>query len=162
DITELKNLELMRKDFVANVSHELKTPITSIKGFAETLLDGAMDEEKSKKDFLEIIYQESDRLQLLIEDLLTLSNLERDVFELTCSTVDISMLLEEITPIINQQSLKHHVDYTVEADDNLTVQADKEKLKQVIINLVDKDRKSTRLNSSHVSISYAVFCLKKN
>lgn len=137
DITELKNLELMRKDFVANVSHELKTPITSIKGFAETLLDGAMNEEKSKRDFLEIIYQESDRLQLLIEDLLTLSNLERDGFELTCSTVDISMLLEEITPIINQQSLKHHVDYIVEADDNLTVQADKEKLKQVIINLVD-------------------------
>src|SRR5699024_215781 len=97
DITELKNLELMRKDFVANVSHELKTPITSIKGFAETLLDGAMDEEKSKKDFLEIIYQESDRLQLLIEDLLTLSNLERDGFELTISTLDISMLLEEIT-----------------------------------------------------------------
>src|SRR5690625_7583178 len=96
-----------------------------------------MNEEKSKRDFLEIIYQESDRLQLLIEDLLTLSNLERDGFELTCSTVDISMLLEEITPIINQQSLKHHVDYTVEADDNLTVQADKEKLKQVIINLVD-------------------------
>src|SRR5690625_7187234 len=96
-----------------------------------------MNEEKSKRDFLEIIYQESDRLQLLIEDLLTLSNLERDGFELTCSTVDRSMLLEEITPIINQQSFKHHVDYIVEADDNLTVQADKEKLKQDIINLMD-------------------------
>lgn len=137
DITELKNLELMRKDFVANVSHELKTPITSIKGFSETLLDGAMDEEKSKKNFLEIIYQESDRLQLLIEDLLTLSNLERDGFKLTRSTVDISMLLEEITPMINHQARKHDLHLTVEVDDNLTVQADKEKLKQVIINLVN-------------------------
>src|SRR5690625_7609102 len=95
-----------------------------------------MNEEKSKRDFLEIIYQESDRLQLLIEDLLTLSNLERDGFELTCSTVDISMLLEEITPIINQQSLKNHVDYIFEADDNLTVQAEKYNLRQIIIKLV--------------------------
>lgn len=146
DITELKNLELMRKDFVANVSHELKTPITSIKGFAETLLDGAMDEEKSKGKFLEIIYQESNRLQLLIEDLLTLSRLERDGFHLVKSTVDIPMLLDEIVPMMRHQAEKHHIYFKVKMDEGLTVQADSEKLKQVIINLLNNAISYTPLN----------------
>src|SRR5690606_22134425 len=70
DITELVRLEEVRKDFVANVSHELRTPITSIKGFTETLLDGAMNEPVIMKEFLGIIQKESDRLHLLIDDLL--------------------------------------------------------------------------------------------
>ncbi len=65
DITEIKNLEKMRKDFVANVSHELKTPITSIKGFSETLLDGAMNNKETLEYFLSIILKESDRLQII-------------------------------------------------------------------------------------------------
>src|SRR5690625_4846942 len=78
DITEFKNLEVMRKDFVANVSHELKTPITSIRGFAETLLDGAAKDKEARTQFLNIIFDESKRIQLLIEDLLILSKLEKD------------------------------------------------------------------------------------
>src|SRR5690606_34008071 len=76
DISDLKRLEQMRKDFVANVSHELRTPITSIKGFAETLLDGAMNDREVLQEFLTIILNESDRLQVLIQDLLDLSKME--------------------------------------------------------------------------------------
>ena len=72
DVTETKQLEQMRKDFVANVSHELKTPITSIKGFSETLLDGAIDDKEALTQFLSIILKESIRLETLIQDLLDL------------------------------------------------------------------------------------------
>jgi two-component system, OmpR family, phosphate regulon sensor histidine kinase PhoR len=78
DITRVKKLEQVRKDFVANVSHELKTPVTSIKGFTETLLDGAIDDKDTAHRFLEIIEAQSSRLMNIIEDLLTLSHLEQE------------------------------------------------------------------------------------
>ena len=76
--TELERLEQVRKDFVSNVSHELKTPITSITGFTETLLDGAIDDKQTSIHFLEIIKSQSKRLSAIIEDLLSLSRLEKD------------------------------------------------------------------------------------
>lgn len=78
DITKLKKLEHMRKDFVANVSHELRTPITSIKGFAETLLDGAKNNPESLDMFLNIMLDESNRIQSLVQDLLELSKIEQN------------------------------------------------------------------------------------
>ncbi|KHF28808.1 Alkaline phosphatase synthesis sensor protein PhoR [Anoxybacillus sp. BCO1] len=96
DITELKKLEQMRKDFVANVSHELKTPITSIKGFAETLLDGAMHDAQTLEYFLTIILKESERLQHLIQDLLDLSKIEQQGFTLNISVVDLYDVLKEV------------------------------------------------------------------
>jgi len=77
DITRLKNLERIRKDFVANVSHELKTPVTSIRGFIETLREGAIDDPVDSRRFLEILDQQSSRLGAIIEDLLTVSRLEQ-------------------------------------------------------------------------------------
>ena len=76
DVTRLKRLEAVRRDFVANVSHELKTPVTSIKGFAETLLDGAAEDPEAARRFLRIIAGQADRLNSIIEDLLALSTLE--------------------------------------------------------------------------------------
>lgn len=78
DVTDLRRLERVRSDFVANVSHELKTPITSIKGFVETLLDGAIDDPEATRRFLEIVAKQADRLNAIIEDLLTLSRIEQD------------------------------------------------------------------------------------
>ncbi len=78
DMTRLHQLETMRRDFVANVSHELKTPITSIKGFVETLREGAMDDPQSARKFLEIVARQADRLNKIIDDLLTLSRIERE------------------------------------------------------------------------------------
>jgi two-component system phosphate regulon sensor histidine kinase PhoR len=78
DVTHLKKLEVIRRDFVANVSHELKTPVTSIKGFVETLKDGAIGDPENAKKFLEIIAKHTDRLNAIIEDLLNLSRIEQE------------------------------------------------------------------------------------
>ncbi|QKY69655.1 two-component system histidine kinase PnpS [Lentibacillus sp. CBA3610] len=136
DITHLKKLELMRKDFVANVSHELKTPITSISGFAETLLNGAMKDEDTLQHFLTIIHDESTRLQELIEDLLKLSRLEKDNFELVRTTVDIDRLVEEVIPIISQRAEKKTIDLKVDVQNEITLEADAQQVKQIIINLL--------------------------
>ena len=77
DVTELERLEVVRQDFVANVSHELKTPIATIKGFVETLLDGAINEPDDNKRFLSIVAKQADRLEAIIEDLLALSRIEQ-------------------------------------------------------------------------------------
>ncbi|MBP1968868.1 two-component system phosphate regulon sensor histidine kinase PhoR [Virgibacillus natechei] len=136
DITELKKLELMRKDFVANVSHELKTPITSIKGFSETLLDSEFDDDQSRNEFLGIIYNESHRLQLLIEDLLSLSNLEKEDFQLDLSEVQTKALANEVVPALKYKAEQNQIHFTMQIED-ITFTADKERIKQVFINLVD-------------------------
>lgn len=137
DITELKKLEQMRKDFVANVSHELKTPITSIKGFSETLLDGAMNDQETLKAFLDIILKESDRLQILIQELLDLSKIEQHGFRLTIGKVNLEKEAEEVLGILRGRAAAKEIQLelapvvgTVEID------GDADRLKQVLINLV--------------------------
>ncbi|WP_240452327.1 ATP-binding protein [Virgibacillus sp. YIM 98842] len=137
DITEMKKLELMRKDFVANVSHELKTPITSIKGFAETMLDDPANQSEPNREFLEIMYNESERIQLLIEDLLILSRLEREDFRLDKIDTDMSKVAEEVKPIIEHKAEEKNIGFYTEIQDGIRLYADKEKIKQVIINLLD-------------------------
>ena len=110
DITDIKKLEQMRKDFVANVSHELKTPVTSIKGFSETLLDGAMNDKHALEEFLSIILKESGRLQSLIHDLLELSKIEQQGFRLNIHEFDIVAVLKEIiTMLLNKAEEKNIV-----------------------------------------------------
>src|SRR6202043_3026430 len=82
DITELRRLERVRRDFVANVSHEFKTPLTAIQGFAETLLGGALDDKVNRKRFMEIIREHAQRLARLTDDLLKLSRIEAGRLEL--------------------------------------------------------------------------------
>lgn len=136
DITEFKNIEVMRKDFVANVSHELKTPITSIKGFAETLMDGAAENVDARKQFLQIIYDESNRMKLLIDDLLILSHLEKDDMELNISHIQISNIVVEILPIIDQQAKCKSIYLKQDIDNTIDLYADEEKLKQILLNLL--------------------------
>jgi len=137
DISELKMLEKMRKDFVANVSHELKTPMTSIKGFAETLLDGAMEDQQVLKEFLSIIYDESNRLQYLIDDLLTLSRLENEGFEIIPVISDISELVAEIEPLIRHKAEKKGIRFISNIEPGIQAVIDSERIKQVMINLLD-------------------------
>ncbi|GGP13326.1 two-component system histidine kinase PnpS [Oceanobacillus neutriphilus] len=136
DITELKRLEKMRKDFVANVSHELRTPITSIRGFAETLKEARHD-EKAAEEFIEIIYKESHRLQLLIEDLLELSRLEREGFQLEKEDFRVKQMVDAVLPSLEQKAEKKELNFTTSISSDISIHADAEKLKQVIINLVD-------------------------
>lgn len=135
DITEFKKLELMRKDFVANVSHELKTPITSITGFAETLVEDKVEED-TQKHFLEIIYKESKRLQTLVEDLLILSKLEQDEMKLDITHINIKQLVEDVVPIIEQQAQQKAITFNVDIESELSLMADGQKVKQILINLL--------------------------
>ncbi|MFC5735283.1 two-component system histidine kinase PnpS [Cytobacillus gottheilii] len=137
DITELKKLEQMRKDFVANVSHELKTPITSIKGFSETLLDGAMEDKQALTDFLKIILQESDRLQSLIQDLLDLSKIEQQGFSLSKEIFDIQVMMKEVLAIMHGKLEEKDISLFFERQEAaVLMEGDPSRLKQVIINLL--------------------------
>ncbi|WP_027410189.1 two-component system histidine kinase PnpS [Anoxybacteroides tepidamans] len=136
DITELKKLEQMRKDFVANVSHELKTPITSIKGFAETLLDGAMKDERALEHFLSIILKESERLQSLIQDLLDLSKIEQHGFQLQIETVNMTQLLEELIVMFRARAEEKNIALRLNALKPIYFAGDSNRLKQIFINLI--------------------------
>ncbi|CAM4207637.1 alkaline phosphatase [Bacillus manliponensis] len=137
DITELKKLEQMRKDFLANVSHELKTPITSIKGFSETLLDGAMENQQFREKFLNIILKESDRMQGLIEDLLDLSKIEQQGFQLNMAPVDMKEMLEEIRVMLEKKVAAKEMTLNVLTGERVSVIGDVARLKQVFINLIN-------------------------
>ncbi|WP_226677520.1 two-component system histidine kinase PnpS [Mesobacillus jeotgali] len=137
DITELKKLEQMRKDFVANVSHELKTPITSIKGFSETLLDGAMHDKATLEAFLEIILKESDRLQVLIQELLDLSKIEQHGFRLTNGRVDLVKEANEVIEILKGKAAQKDIMLKLsQPSEEAVIEGDPDRLKQVLINLV--------------------------
>ncbi|MDX5475681.1 MAG: cell wall metabolism sensor histidine kinase WalK [Bacillaceae bacterium] len=153
DITEIKKLEQMRKDFVANVSHELKTPITSIKGFSETLLDGAMNDKNTLEHFLSIILKESDRLQSLIQDLLDLSKMEKHGFPLHTQILDIHELLEEVMVMLSGKANNKDIQLTLEKKDKpLYLRADSARLKQIFINLVNNALAYTS-NNGKVSVN---------
>lgn len=135
DITDIKKLEQIRKDFVANVSHELKTPITSIKGFSETLLDGAMYDQNALKSFLQIILKESDRLQSLTHDLLELSRIEQDGFKLNIGEVKCLTMLKELKESLDQQAEDKQIHLEIHGED-VTIEGDKPRLQQIFINLM--------------------------
>ena len=137
DITEIKKLEQMRKDFVANVSHELKTPVTSIKGFTETLLDGAMNDKETLGTFLSIILKESNRLQTLILDLLELSKIEQQGFKLAKQDLDLRLLLLEVITILNGKAEEKDIRLMFFCKhDRVIIEGDVDRLKQVFINLI--------------------------
>ncbi|TMN22714.1 two-component system histidine kinase PnpS [Lentibacillus cibarius] len=136
DITEFKQLEQMRKDFVANVSHELKTPVTSIRGFAETLLEGAMNDPELNKQFLTTIFDESKRLQALVQDLLELSELEKDELQLQTKEIDLAGLFKEIRPFLDQQAAQQQIHFSSSISENLVMTGDTDRMKQVLLNLI--------------------------
>ncbi|MBM7605661.1 two-component system phosphate regulon sensor histidine kinase PhoR [Metabacillus crassostreae] len=137
DISELKKLEQMRKDFVANVSHELKTPITSIKGFSETLLDGALSDKQTAEYFLSIILKESDRLQSLIQDLLDLSKIEQQGFQLSVQNCDLKEIIEDIRIMLEGKAKEKEVNLTIHYPEGLVfIEGDIYRLKQIFINLI--------------------------
>lgn len=135
DITDIKKLEQIRKDFVANVSHELKTPITSIKGFSETLLDGAMYDEKTLESFLKIILKESDRLKSLTQDLLELSKIEQEGFKLNIGTVNCLELINEVKESLNKKADDKQIQFEVHGEE-VVIEGDQPRLQQVFVNLI--------------------------
>lgn len=138
DITERKRLEEMRSEFVANVSHELRTPLTSIRGFAETLLDGALEDPKVARQFLEIINTETERLSRLIDELLNLSKIEDRKSVPNRQPLEIEELIEQVVAILQPRSQEKNITIKVDLPENLpVVQGDSDMLSQVLINLID-------------------------
>lgn len=133
----IKKLESIRKDFIANVSHELRTPITSIKGFSETLLDGDLKDKDEVRHFLEIIKKHSDRLNAIIEDLLSLSKIEsskRDIKFVTCVLSDV---LENAIGICKLKASRKGLTIDLCADENLKAKVCPTLIEQASANLID-------------------------
>lgn len=136
DITEIRRLEKVRTDFVANVSHELRTPITAIKGFAETLLDGALKDEDVLVEFLEIIYKESTRLDLMVQDILQLSKLEKHKVTTVVQKVKVKEVTEEVLKIVHQKTKLKNLSIEVVEEIPVTLEIDRDQLKQIFLNLI--------------------------
>jgi two-component system phosphate regulon sensor histidine kinase PhoR len=135
DITAIRRLEKMRSEFVANVSHELKTPITSLRGFAETLLDGAMNDPETCREFLQIIHDESLRLQRLVSDILDLSRIESKL-PLKWEKVPVGEIVESATKTVEEQMRKRDLALDVVLPESFTVLVDKDRFRQILLNLL--------------------------
>jgi two-component system phosphate regulon sensor histidine kinase PhoR len=136
DLTRLKQLERTREEFVANVSHELRTPLSLIKGYVETLLDGARNDPAIAERFLKIIERNTQRLDLLIQDLLTISALESERIKLNLSPVNLHALAGKILADLNAKAENKNVALVNEVPE-LTASGDANRLDQVLANLVD-------------------------
>jgi len=135
DITELKRLEQVRKDFIANISHELKTPVANISGFAETLL-AEQTENEHVHEFSSIIYEESQRLRRLIDSLIKLSNLETGAPELNLVEVDARDLVKEVVNVALKRNAKRGLEIeSILPDKPVLIKVDKDSIVQVLINL---------------------------
>lgn len=144
DVTEMKKLENMRKDFVANVSHELKTPLTSIKGFVETLLDGAAEQEAVREKFLGIIDVEVERLNSLIEDLLALSEIEKNETAAGVDEINICHSTRNIMEMLSEVAKSRDINLLYNCDEDLPLLLGNEGwFKQMMVNLVDNAIKYT-------------------
>jgi len=144
DITEIRRLETIRRDFVANVSHELKTPLTSIKGFVETLLEGALDDKENNRNFLKIIQNHAERLNSLVNDLLSLSYLESKNISLEINDVNLSRVADEVILGFGSQLRKKRIEVVNGLAPDILVKADEERIKQVFTNLIDNALKFNR------------------
>ncbi len=156
DITELRKLERVRRDFVANVSHEFRTPLTAIQGFAETLLAGAMNDPQNRERFLEIIVEHSRRLARLTEDLLMLSKMDADRLELEIRRVSVAQLIESCMETSRHRAAEKEIEISVKPFNGLPdVAGDRRRLAEVLQNLLDNATQYT-LSRGRIVVSAEV------
>lgn len=136
DMTAIRKLERMRSEFVANVSHELKTPIAAVQGFAETLMAGAIHDPETAGAFLQIIYDESHRLNRLIGDLLELSKMESKTIPLSFSPIDVRSFVDKVVSMMQAEADKKQITLHVEGEEGLYIEADEDRLQQILFNLL--------------------------
>jgi|GEM_PF-97209 len=136
DMTAIRKLERMRSEFVANVSHELKTPIAAVKGFAETLLGGAGDDPETQRAFLRIIHDESERLNRLVNDILELSKIESGSAPLHFSPVELEPFIAKTVGLLAKEAERKRIRIETEVARGLYVEADEDRLRQIVMNVL--------------------------
>lgn len=138
EIAELRGRETFRREFIGNISHELKTPIFNIQGYLLTLLDGAIDDEEINRRYLKRANKSVDRMINIIEDLEVISALESDRVQVNYGRFDIAELVQEVFELLQDTSKRKHTKFSakLESDKPLWVQADRAKIEQVLINLI--------------------------
>jgi two-component system phosphate regulon sensor histidine kinase PhoR len=138
DITDLRKLERIRRDFVANVSHEFRTPLTAIQGFSETLLAGAMNDPQNRDRFLGIIVEHSRRLARLTEDLLMLSKMDADRLELEIRRLPVEQLVSSCIETSQPRAIEKDLQLSVNLEKNIPdIAGDRRRLTEVLQNLLD-------------------------
>jgi two-component system phosphate regulon sensor histidine kinase PhoR len=139
DITRMRQLENMRREFVANVSHELKTPITSIKGYVETLQEGALGDKKNVQKFLEIVLKQSDLLNAIVDDLLSLSRIEQDAErgEIQLADENLRHIIEAVAVDYGLKARERKIKVIVSCSEEIMVKASPRLLEQAIGNILD-------------------------
>ncbi len=148
DITELKSVEQMRADFVANASHEIRTPLASIKGFIETLMGPAKDDDEVRDEFLNIMLDQADRMQQLINDLLSLSKIEMNAHSVPIDPVDVNQMIRKVSESLKHNANEKNMRVTLDIHDNLPkAKGDVKELQQVAHNLIGNAIKYGYANS---------------
>jgi two-component system phosphate regulon sensor histidine kinase PhoR len=145
DVTRLKELENIRKEFVGNVSHELRTPLSLIKGFAQTLLDGALNDPEQASRFLQKIDKHSDRLLFLIEDLLAISRLESGQVALNLQQVSLRDMAQRVVEDLGAPAAARQMTLENRIPGSVSVWADADRLPQVFFNLTENAIKYGKL-----------------
>ena len=158
DLTAQKEVEKKQLDFVGNLSHEIKTPITAITGFSETLLDGALNDKEVSKQFIEIIHDESTKLSNLVDDMITISRLNEHG-NLNIELVNIFKLVKDTLQLFSHEIEKKRLNVRIEIDEELSLYCDKLKLKHIITNLIQN---AIRYNLENGEIKIKVQNDKKN
>ena len=160
DVTRMRHYEAIRRDFVANVSHEIKTPVTTIKGFAETLLDGALDDRRDAERFLHIIVGQADRLSAIIEDLLSLSSLESgsEGARISLEQGSIRDVLQVALDVCEMKAAARHITLTLDCSEDLFAEINPPLLEQAVVNLIDNAVKYSP-EGSRVGVSAATEAL---
>lgn len=146
DITERQKLENMQRDFVANVSHELKTPLTTIKSYTETLLDGAVSDIETATSFLAVVDTEADRMSRLVKELLQLSRLDYNIEKWDKRANNLTAILKAavVKIEINAVNKKQHLNCLFDSKKKIPVFADKDRLEQVVLNILSNAIKYTQ------------------
>jgi two-component system, OmpR family, phosphate regulon sensor histidine kinase PhoR len=144
DITELKKSEQVRKDFVANASHEIKTPITAIKGFADTLLEGALDDKEHAVKFLRSIQSNSERINSLVDDLMTISKIEMGVVKIGKASIGFSDIAQAVQTLLREKAAAKNLSLKIPINPDIhEIVADRDRLTQILTNLVENGIKFT-------------------
>ncbi len=155
DLTRIRDLEVVRQEFVGNVSHELRTPLSLVKSAVETLIDGAKDEPKTLIRFLDIIERNANRLSLLIDDLLLLSALDSGRLQLQFQAVGLHAAIVEISEDLSSAANRKGTKILNLVDESIYAKADPNRLRQVLSNLIDNSIKYGQTEGS-IQISASV------